>query len=58
MPELMLLVLKYVSAALTVGITFAGSWFFDFTATDKSSGKRSLTPWGQSGLHPVPRTPS
>jgi hypothetical protein len=50
MPELILLILKYVSAALTVGITFAGSWFFEFTKTDPSSGKRSLTPWGQRAI--------
>jgi len=38
-----LLLLKYLTAALTVSIAFAGSWFFEFTKTDKETGKRSLT---------------
>ncbi|RVQ59536.1 hypothetical protein [Sinorhizobium medicae] len=45
-----LLTLKYLSSALAVGTAFAGSWFFEFTETDKDTGKRTLTLWGRRGI--------
>ena len=45
-----LLLLKYVTSILTVGIGFIGSWFFEFTVTDKDTGKRSLTPFGKGAF--------
>src|SRR5580704_7281549 len=45
-----LLILKYVTSAITVGTAFAGTWFFEFTKTDKDTGRRSLTPWGRRAI--------
>lgn len=42
--------IKYLSWILTVGTAFIGSWFFEFTNTDKETGKRSLTRWGKRGI--------
>src|SRR5262245_55761122 len=50
MTETTILILKYLTWALTVGTAFAGSWFFEFTKTDKDTGRRSLTPWGRRGI--------
>ncbi len=46
MLETLLLVMKYASTFLALGVAFAGSWFFEFTTTDKESGRRTLTKWG------------
>lgn len=50
MESTLLLVLKYVTWALTVGTAFAGSWLFEFTKVDKDTGKRTLTTWGRRGI--------
>ena len=45
-----LTVLKYVSWLLTAGIPFVGSWFFEFTTTDKETSRKRLTAWGRRGV--------
>jgi hypothetical protein len=50
MDDTVLLVLKYVTWALTVGTAFAGSWLFEFTKVDKDTGKKALTAWGRRGI--------
>lgn len=44
------MVLKYLSWMLTVGTTFVGTWFFEYTTTDKETGRRKLTVWGRRGI--------
>jgi hypothetical protein len=46
-----LFLLKYLSWALTIGIPFVSTWFFDFTKTDKETGKKSLTPVGAKAIY-------
>lgn|GEM_PF-2948000 len=50
MSELILQILKYASVAFAVGVTFVGTWFYEFTTTDKETGRRSLTPWGRRAV--------
>jgi len=35
---------------LTIAVTFAGSWFFDYTTTDPQTKKKILTVWGRRAL--------
>lgn len=44
------MLLKYLSWILTVGTTFVGNWFFEFTTTDKETGRKKLTVWGRRGV--------
>ena len=40
---------KYVSWLLAVGVGFAGSWWYEFTVTDLTSGRKRLTRSGKWG---------
>lgn len=46
-----LIALKYLAWLLTVGIPFVGTWFFDFTTTDKATGKKTLTAVGAKVIY-------
>ncbi len=50
MSETLLLVAKYTSTFIALGVAFSGSWFFEFTSTDKETGKRKLTYWGKRAI--------
>lgn len=50
MSETLLLIAKYASTFIALGVAFAGSWFFEFTSTDKETGKRKLTYWGTRAI--------
>ena len=43
----MMVILKYMSWLLAVGVGFAGSWMFEFTATDPVSRRKRLTQSGK-----------
>lgn len=45
-----MMVLKYLSWMLTVGTAFVGSWFVEYTTTDRETGRRKLTVWGRRGI--------
>lgn len=45
-----MMLLKYLSWMLTVGTAFVGSWFFEYTTTDKETGRKKLTVWGHRGV--------
>lgn len=45
-----MIVLKYLSWMLTVDTAFVGSWFFEYTITDKETGRKKLTVWGRRGV--------
>lgn len=45
-----MMVLKYLSWMLTVGTAFVGSWFVEYTTTDRETGRRKLTMWGRRGI--------
>jgi len=49
-----LLLLKYLTAALTVSIAFAGSWFFEFTKTDRKRQTLSNSRWRSGVLRRCP----
>lgn len=42
--------LKYLSWILTVGTAFVGSWFLEYTTSDKDTGRKTLTVWGRRGV--------
>ncbi|PSH65157.1 hypothetical protein [Phyllobacterium sophorae] len=46
----LLLILKYIVAGLSFGVAFAGAWFFEYTTTDKDTGRRKLTHWGKRAI--------
>jgi len=50
MSGLVLIVLKYLTSLMTVAVTVAGEWFFDFTRTDKDTGRKNLTKWGRRAI--------
>jgi hypothetical protein len=50
MSDVALLLLKYFTTALSVAIAFAGSWLFEYTKKDETTGRRSLTPAGRWGV--------
>ncbi len=50
MSETLLLIVKYGSTFIALGVAFAGSWFFEFTSTDRETGKRRLTFWGKRAI--------
>lgn len=45
-----MMTLKYLVWILTVGTAFLGSWFFEYTTTDKETGRKKLTIWGRYGI--------
>lgn len=45
-----MIVLKYLSWILTVGTAFVGSWFLEYTTTDRDTGRKKLTVWGRRGI--------
>lgn len=45
-----IMLVKYLSWMLTVGTAFVGSWFFEYTTTDKETGRKKLTAWGRRGI--------
>lgn len=45
-----IMILKYLSWMLTVGTAFVGSWFLEYTRTDKQTGQKTLTAWGRRGI--------
>lgn len=41
---------KYLGLVLTAGTAFVGSWFLEYTTTDKDTGRRKLTVWGRRAI--------
>lgn len=43
-------VLKYLGLVLTLGTSFIGSWFLEYTTTNKETGRKHFTPWGRRAV--------
>lgn len=43
-------VLKYLGLVLTAGTAFVGSWFLEYTTTDKDTGRKKFTVWGRRAI--------
>lgn len=43
-------IVKYVGLFLTLGTAFIGSWFLEFTTTEKETSRKRFTVWGRRGI--------